>query len=116
MDETPEEMDQIRREAAKIDPYRYRKRRRGLAALALGAAGAGVFWLVLEAVDKRRNPCERVRDHFCKQDAASTACQSYGAITRESVEEASSQMRSDLRAQCVRKIERLKAEDGVVVP
>ena len=116
MDETPEEMEQIRRDAANIDPNRYRKRRRGMAAVALGIAGAGVVWVVLEALDQRRNPCERVRDHFCRQDAASPSCQSYGAITRESVEEGNAQMRSDLRAQCVRKIERLKSEDSVTVP
>ena len=36
MDETPEEMEEIRREADRIDVYRYRKRFRLLGAIALG--------------------------------------------------------------------------------
>ena len=41
MDETPEELEQIRREADAIDVYRYRKRFRFLAAIGLGAADGG---------------------------------------------------------------------------
>ena len=36
MDETPEELERIRQEADKIDPYRYRKRNRAMAAIASG--------------------------------------------------------------------------------
>ena len=74
MDETPEELEEIRREADKIDVYRYKKRFRALAAAGLGAVMAGLVWLVLVMLDSRRNPCERVRDHFCKKDPAGTAC------------------------------------------
>ena len=43
MDETPEELEQIRREAAEIDPYRYRRHRRWLISVLIFAAGAGVW-------------------------------------------------------------------------
>ena len=41
---------------------------RFLAAIALGAVMAGLVALIMWMVDSKRNPCERVRDHFCKQD------------------------------------------------
>ena len=85
MDETPEEMEEIRREADRIDVYRYRKRFRLLGAIALGAAMAGLTWLVMAMVDGRRNPCERVKDHFCKQDPAGLQCKSYTGILDESL-------------------------------
>ena len=71
MDESPEELEQIRREASAIDVHQYRKRFRTLKAIAVGAALAGLTWLVLIMVDSRRNPCQRVRDYFCKADPAS---------------------------------------------
>jgi hypothetical protein len=115
MDETPEELERIRREAALIDPYRYRKRRRLMFGVLTGMFGAMVAWAALEMADRARNPCQRVRDHYCKAAAASVDCQSYEAILAESVENGSAQMRSLVRDQCVTKIRRLAEEDGVVV-
>src|SRR5215212_10294604 len=100
MDETPEQLEQIRRDADLIDVHQYRKRFRVLKAIGLGAALAGLTWLVLIMVDSRRNPCERVRDHFCKFDPASPPCRSYEAVLRESVDDGSPTMRSNIRAQC----------------
>ena len=115
MDETPEDLEQIRREADKIDVHHYRRRFRALAAIALGAAMAGLVALVMWMVDSKRNPCERVRDHFCKQDAGSLACKTYTGVLDESVHDESAQMRANIKAQCLSKIERLKEEDGVTV-
>jgi hypothetical protein len=115
MDETPEELEAIRREADGIDVHQYRKRFRFLGALALGAAMAGLVALILWMLDSKRNPCERVRDHFCKQDPAGMACKSYGGILDESLHDDSGQMRANIKAQCQSKIDRLKEEDGVEV-
>lgn len=116
MDETPEELEKIRAEAAEIDVHQYQKRFRALKAVGLGAAVAGLVWLVLMMLDSRRNPCERVRDHFCKIEGTSSVnCRMYEAIKKESVEDDNQQMRQSIRAQCLTKIERLKDEDGVVV-
>lgn len=117
MDETPEEMEQIRKDAAAIDVNAYRKRFRAMKAIGLGAAGAGLVWLVLIMLDSRRNPCDRVRAHFCAQEGeAGVNCKMYGSIERESVEDPSPKMRQTIRAQCQTKIERLKAEDNVEIP
>jgi hypothetical protein len=116
MDETPEELEQIRREAAQIDPYRYRKRNRALLAVAVGGLMAGLVTLGWEAFTQARNPCDRVRKHYCAHDARSLECQSYTSLMKESVEESSSQMRGYIRSQCQTKIERLKEDEGVVVP
>ena len=115
MDETPEELEQIRREADRIDVYRYRKRFRLLGAIALGALMAGLTWLVMAMVDGRRNPCERVKDHSCKQDPGGLQCKSYTSILYESLTDESKQMRANIKAQCQSKIDRLKEEDGVEV-
>ena len=115
MDETPEEMDQIRREAAEIDVYRYRNRFRFLRAIGVGALMAGLVWLILTMLDSRRNPCERVRDHFCKKDPAGIQCTSYREIMEESLHDDSSAMRANIKAQCQTKIDRLKEDDGVEV-
>ena len=115
MDETPEELEQIRREADQIDVHHYRKRFRFLGAIALGAAMAGLVALILWMVDSKRNPCERVRDHFCKQDPAGIACKSYNGILDESLHDESSQMRANIKAQCLSKIERLKEDDNITV-
>ena len=115
MDETPEELEQIRREADEIDVHHYRRRFRFLGAIALGAAMAGLVALIMWMLDAKRNPCERVRDHFCKQDPASITCKSYNGILDESLHDESSQMRANIKAQCLSKIERLKEDDGVTV-
>jgi len=116
MDETPEELERIRREADAIDVHQYQKRFRALKAVGLGAAAAGVVWLVLILLDSRRNPCERVRDHFCRAEGASSPnCRTYETILKESVEDDVAEMRRSIRAQCQKKIERMKEEDGVTV-
>jgi hypothetical protein len=116
MDETPEELEKIRVEADAIDVHQYQRRFRALKAVGLGAAGAGLVWLVLILVDSRRNPCERVRDHLCRQQGkASLDCRMYETIMAESVEDENPQMRQSIRGQCQTKIERLKEEDGIVV-
>lgn len=116
MDETPEELDKICADADAIDVHQYQRRFRALKAVGLGAAGAGLVWLVLILLDSRRNPCERVRDHFCRAEGrAGVTCRSYEGILKESVEDDNQQMRQNIRAQCQTKIERLKDEDGVVV-
>ena len=115
MDETPEELEQIRREAERIDVHHYRKRFRALAAIALGGAMAGLVALVMWMVDSKRNPCERVRDHFCSQDPSGVSCKMYGGILDESLHDESSQMRANIKAQCLSKIERLKEDDGITV-
>ena len=111
MDETPEELEQIRREADAIDVHRYRKRFRFLAAIGLGALMAGLVWLVLVMVDSKRDPCERVRAHFCAQDPQGLPCKSYTNI----LDGESNEMRANIRAQCQSKIERLKEEDKIDV-
>jgi hypothetical protein len=116
MDETPEELEKIRVEAAAIDVHQYQRRFRAMKAIGLGAAGAGLVWLVLIMLDSRRNPCERVRDHFCRAEGqAGVGCKMYESIFKESVEDDNAKMRQSIRAQCLTKIERLKQEDGVVV-
>jgi len=116
MDETPEELDRIRREAEQIDVHQYQRRFRALKAIGLGAAGAGLVWLVLIMVDSRRNPCERVRDHLCREKGAeSFDCKIYAGIVNESVEDQNPHMRQSIRSQCQTKIDRLKEEDGVTV-
>jgi hypothetical protein len=115
MYETPEELEAIKREADNIDVYRYRNRFRALRAIGVGAAMAGLVWLVLAMLDGRRNPCERVRDHFCKKDAAGLQCKSYLEILDESLHDGNAEMRANIKAQCQSKIDRLKEEDGVEV-
>jgi len=115
MDESPEEMEQIRREADAIDPYQYRRRRRFMAAVALGALGAGLVWAVLELADRRRNPCERLRDHFCEKGAPTPECVNQTTIFKESIEDPSPKMRSFIREQCLSKMNRLATEQGVKV-
>ncbi|HVY37172.1 MAG TPA: hypothetical protein VHM31_04535 [Polyangia bacterium] len=115
MDETPEQMEQIRREADQIDVYRYKKRFRAMAAVGLGSLAAGVVWVVLIMVDSRKNPCEKVRNYFCHKDPAGMQCKSYEGILDESVHDDTPAMRSNIRAQCQSKIDRLKEDDGIEV-
>ena len=119
LDDMDEELAKARRakeEADGVDIYRYRRRFRLLKAILLGAALAGLTSLIMVMLDSKRNPCERVRDYLCKKDPAGLQCKSYDGIVDDSVHEASAQMRSQLRAQCVSKIERLKEEENVTVP
>lgn len=115
MDETPEELEQIRREASQIDVHRYQKRFRAMKAIGLGAAMAGAVWLALVMFDSRRNPCERVRDHFCGREPNGAVCKTYQSILQESVEDDNAEVRGNIRSQCQSKIARLKSEDGVDV-
>jgi len=132
MDETPEELERIRREAEDIDVHQYQKRFRALKGIGLGAALAGLVWLVLIMIDSRRNPCERLRDYVCRPHSQASPppgvvaqspsdvspaldCTMYEAIYRESIEDDNPQMRQSIRGQCVTKIARLKAEDGITV-
>ena len=55
MDETPEELEQIRREAEEIDVHHYRRRFRLLGAIALGAAMAGLVALIMWMLDAKRS-------------------------------------------------------------
>ena len=116
VDETPEELERIRQEAEEIDVYRYRRRRRGFYAILLGAVMAGAVWLGLEMMDKRRNPCERLRKYFCHVDAKSLNCTTYEGIQKESEADGSVKMRRNIRHQCERKIARMQEEDSVKVP
>ena len=115
MDETPEELEQIRREAEMIDVHQYRKRFRTIKAILLGAALAGLTWLVMIMADSRRNPCERVRNYFCKADPGGPECKSYQVVLHESEDEGPT-MRANIRAQCQTKIATLLEDRGVKVP
>ena len=115
MDETPEELEQIRRDAEKIDIYKYRKRFRLMAGIGLGALLAGIVEVALLMNDGRKNPCDRVRNHFCKQDPNGLQCKTYTGILDESLHDDNSAMRANVKAQCLTKIERLKDEDGIEV-
>jgi hypothetical protein len=117
MDEAPEDLDEqqrIRREANEIDVNQYRNRFRTIKAIMVGAALAGLTWLVMIMLDSRRNPCERVRDHFCKMDANGVQCRSYEVVLHESQDEGPT-MRANIRAQCQTKIDSLRDDDGVRV-
>lgn len=115
MDETPEELEQIRQEAARIDPYKYKKRWRALAAIGIGGLAAGAVVLGMNMWTQSRNPCERLRNYYCNKSVESPPCRTWDGIMKESVEDPSPKMRSMVRQQCETKIERLKEEDGQVV-
>jgi hypothetical protein len=95
---------------------RHRTRKRALGAIALGALGAGAVWVVLEAFDSARNPCQRVRDYTCRREPGSARCQSFQELLRDSVEDPSPQVRGEIRNQCLTRIVRLKKDEGVEVP
>jgi hypothetical protein len=110
-----EELARIRREADGVDIYKHRRRFRLFKAILLGASLAGLTALIMAMIDGQKNPCERVRDYLCHKDPAGLQCKSYAGIVDESVYESSPAMRSQIRAQCESKIERLKSEEGVEV-
>jgi len=110
-----EELARARRDADGVDIYKHRRRYRLFKAILLGASLAGLTALIMAMIDGKRNPCERVQDYLCKKDPAGLPCKSYAAIVDESVHEAAPEMRSQIRAQCESKIERLKEEEGVEV-
>src|SRR5579872_5551847 len=112
MDETPEELEQSRREAEQIDVNHYKKRFRVLKVIALVSLAIGVGELAYIMNNSRRNPCQRVRDHFCRQDPQSVQCQTYAGILDESLHDESAAMRANIKAQCQSKIDRLKEEDN----
>ncbi len=62
-----------------------------------------------------RNPCERVRDYFCRKAPDPMKCDSYQGVYKESVEDKSPKMRGVIRDQCLTKINRMKDEDGITV-
>jgi hypothetical protein len=115
MDETPEELEQIKREAERIDVHKYRRRYRILMTMVAVAFCTAVVWVALQMVEAGRNPCERVRDHYCKKSFDPAKCDSYQLTYKESVQDESSKMRGMIRDQCLTKIRRMKEEEGIVV-
>ena len=116
MDETPEELEQIRREADQIDVHQYRKRFR---AAGRGRRSAprwpGLVWLVMSW-----STAGATRASACATTSASRippACRARPTpgILDESLHDESPQMRANIKAQCQSKIDRLKEEDGITV-
>jgi hypothetical protein len=110
-----EEIAGYQKRSVSFDARRHRRRNQILAGIALGALGAGLVYVVMTAFDQARNPCQRVRDHFCGQDAKSAACASYESILKESVEDGSPAARGAIRYQCETRITRLREDEGVHV-
>jgi uncharacterized protein with FMN-binding domain len=116
MDESEEELEQIRREAETIDPHRYRRRYRRLMALVAAVFCTAVVWVAVRMAVASRNPCERVRDYFCRKAPVDPIkCNSYQGVFKESVQDESAKMRGVIRDQCLTKINRLQEEDGITV-
>jgi hypothetical protein len=115
MDETPEELEAIKREAERIDPQKYRRRYRVLMTLVALAFCTAAVWVAIRMADAGRNPCERVRDYFCKKVRDAAKCDIYHTIYQDSVEDENPQMRGVIRDQCLTKINRLKSEEGITV-
>jgi len=116
MDESPEELEQIRREAETINPHKYRRRYRITMTLLAVAFCTAVVWVAIRMAEASRNPCERVRDYFCKTALVDVEkCNSYQSVFKESVQDESPKMRGVIRDQCLTKITRMKDEDGIAV-
>jgi hypothetical protein len=112
LEDMDEELARARRDADKVDVYKYRRRFRLFKAILLGAALAGLTSLILAMIDGGKNPCQLVRDHLCKTDPNGLNCKSYEGLLEDSKHDPNAAMRSNLRAQCETKLERLK-EEGV---
>ena len=116
MDETPEELEEIRRQAEKIDTNKYGRRYRFLMTLVLAVFLTAVVWVAVHMAVASRNPCERLRDYLCrKAPLDAVKCNTYQVIYKESVEDQNARMRGVIRDQCLTKINRLHDEDGVTV-
>lgn len=105
----------FKREARETEPFRVRRRNRALGAILLGALGAGLVFVVMEGFDRARNPCNRVRDHYCAQNPASTQCKTYTDLAKDSVTDDSAMARQSMLHQCETLINRLAIDEGVKV-
>lgn len=72
-----------------------------------------VTWVAIRMAVASRNPCERVRDYFCKKSLDAEKCNSYQGVFKESVQDESPKMRGVIRDQCLTKINRMKDEEGI---
>jgi len=115
MDETPEEMEEIRREAAAIDTNKYRRRYRLIVGSLVSLLFFGVGYAAISMAKAGRNPCERVRAYYCKKSPDPAKCIAYDGIFKESEQDDSAKMRSMIRDQCVTKIDRMKTEEGITL-
>ena len=57
MDDTREAADDTGETTGEV--HRHLRRKKALAAIAVGALAAGVVWVVIEAAQSARNPCRR---------------------------------------------------------
>lgn len=112
LEDMDEELARARGEADQVDVYKYRRRFRLFKAILLGAALAGLTSLVMAMIDGQKNPCLVVRNYLCKSDPNGLNCKSYEGLLEDSKHDPSAEMRSNLKAQCQTKLERLK-EEGV---
>ncbi len=100
----------------RVDPWRRRRRNKALTAILVGGLLAGVFWVVVIAVESARNPCKRVRDYVCAGKPGSLDCTSYEQLLVDSEHDTSRAVRGEIRQQCKTRIERLKKDQGIEVP
>jgi hypothetical protein len=115
MDETPEELAQIVRDAERIDVNKYRRRYRLTVGVLIVGFCIATTWVAVRLARESRNPCERVRDYYCRKAPDRLKCDSYQGVLKESVEDSSPRMRSLIRDQCLTKITRLHEEDGIAI-
>jgi hypothetical protein len=114
LEDMDDELARARREADQVDIYKHRRRYRAFKAILLGAALAGLTSLIMTMIDGQKNPCELVRNYACAKDPKGFQCSSYEQLLEDSKHDPAAEMRSNMKAQCVTKIERLK-EEGVVL-